>query len=324
MNLRISQWLPVVVAMPLYSLIKYGPTVTPDTLVVSFIAQTISFGLAIYLYYGIARLNREGCQFQLWIGLALGVVSGFLLVGTRELWMLTTDWSMLFAASAIVGGMTKSNRSPFVAFMAGLIIVILVGIASFLPVWSDMRIVAEKMSQTIAYDFKNSAVGLSLDAQSVETYSAIIQKWANVVVRLLPTILVMSFVTQFTIGYLWFAEKDARTHNTDSPLKSFLYWRVPLWVTLVVAIAVASRFLAGETAGYFSDNLLAAASLFYCVTGLALVEYYMRKFKLHWSLRLLFYILMVPTGLIGYFVFVLFGLMTSVYDWRSAPEVVVE
>jgi len=128
---------------------------------------------------------------------------------------------------------------------------------------------------------------------------------------------VMSAITQYSLGFAWFAGRVARERGTESPVASFPSWRAPRFFALVTILALGLRLFSGEVGIMVADNLLAAVSVVYAITGLALFEYYLRRFRIKPVLKVVFYLLLVPTGLVGYLALALFGLTNSIYDWRS-------
>jgi len=79
----------------------------------------------------------------------------------------------------------------------------------------------------------------------------------------------------------------------------------------------------GGTAAVIVDNLLLLLSVFYCVTGLALIEFWFRRLRLPGLLRIVMYLLLLPAGFFGYLTLALVGFVDSFFDWRhreSAQE----
>ena len=67
-------------------------------------------------------------------------------------------------------------------------------------------------------------------------------------------------------------------------------------------------------------SILLILSVFYCVTGIALLDYYMRKISLSILVKIIVYILFLPLGLIGYMGLCLCGVLDSFFDWRGINQ----
>ena len=65
-----------------------------------------------------------------------------------------------------------------------------------------------------------------------------------------------------------------------------------------------------------ADNLLLILAVFYSVTGIALMEFFMKKFYVSMLGRILIYILLFLSHVIGFALLAFLGFVDSFYDWR--------
>jgi uncharacterized protein YybS (DUF2232 family) len=79
---------------------------------------------------------------------------------------------------------------------------------------------------------------------------------------------------------------------------------------------VSLRLLGGESAKLVADNCILLLSITYAVGGLALMEFYMKRLGLSLLFRILFYIFLTLTWLIGFLVSAVLGFIDSFADWR--------
>ncbi|MFQ6008511.1 MAG: DUF2232 domain-containing protein, partial [Candidatus Zixiibacteriota bacterium] len=107
---------------------------------------------------------------------------------------------------------------------------------------------------------------------------------------------------------------EARSSVSRVP---FIYWKVPFGLTLPLIITILMRLLGGEQLKIIADNVLVILSVYYCIAGLAFMEYHLRKLHLSRLMKVLFYILLFLTQLAGFFIAVLIGFIDSYADWRQ-------
>lgn len=303
--------------MLLYSVAKYADLGASFPVIV--ITQTAGYLLAIYLYFGIARLVCSGRNLPVWIGFILAVVLGYMSSGRTEIWRLVCEWSMLFGTSVVVGAMARRGAESSRMYATGLAIVAMFVVLWIVPQWSDLIRAGELIARDTIGNFRESPVAAALGNSAVE-FERTIESYMITMVRLLPALIGLGAITQFSIGMLTFERSHAVSAGRSSLVETFTKWRIPRAVTIVLAVIVAVRLLTQGTPQVIADNFLAAASPFYCITGLSLLEYYLQLFRFHWALKLVLYLALIPTGITGYFALVLFGLVTSIYEWRRQPE----
>ena len=109
--------------------------------------------------------------------------------------------------------------------------------------------------------------------------------------------------------------------NTISP---FVLWKMPFAVMVVLIVAILMRLLGSETLKLTADNIVAFLALFYSITGLALIEFYLRKFNFSTALKIIFYIVFFMSQFIGLFVAAFLGFVDSFVDWRKVQQLSLE
>jgi uncharacterized protein YybS (DUF2232 family) len=147
----------------------------------------------------------------------------------------------------------------------------------------------------------------------------------GVLVRLIPALTILGVLAEFSLGFLLFAHVVDRRFPWLEFRRSFRSMRVPFALTPVVAVTIVVRMIGNDAMRLAADNILAILAVYYSVAGLALVEYYMKKFALSIWLRICFYVLltltpfMAPRPLTAAAVFgtlMLLGFIDSFTDWR--------
>jgi len=307
---------PVPAGMLVYSGLKYGVGGMTRDLLPSVLVLAAAYALAVYLYYGIARQAHNRRFYLLWAGFLGALAIGYLLSGRVEGWDLLCDLAMIFGAGLVVGRLAEARAGYRTCYLGGLFVVVLFSLMWIIPRWPQMHAAASAAARDVIAGLQQGASPGLLGGGLAAKYGESLERIFRTFVRLLPASVVMSAVAQYSIGFLWFAEIKQRETGEVSLLKSFVHWGMPRALTLLVLAGVGARVFFGGTAQLAADNVLAALSVFYCLAGLAVVEFYLRRFRIHWGLRLVIYLLLAPTGVAGYLVLALVGFLTGLHDWR--------
>lgn len=134
----------------------------------------------------------------------------------------------------------------------------------------------------------------------------------------MPALIVLNVIMQFSFGYLLFIYVTGRYEQNKRLLLPFKYWKMPYMVMLLLLVAIPMRMFGKEPFLIIADNILIFLAVFYSVTGLALIEYYLRAFKLSRLLRILFYLMIFFSQMIGFLATALLGFIDSFANWRKS------
>lgn len=306
----------VIAAMFVFSIVSFSKPAgfSPGAI---FGLGLVTYFVTVYLFRGIARLayNRE--TYLLWIGLLLAIATGYVLAGLADTWHLLCAWSMLAGAGVITGRMNIREFNQKKIYAIGAVVVALFGVLQFIELWPRLIEVATQNVTDMTDEMMQSLpeLGYTQDqtGESIET----LRKAMMIFIRLLPAFMVTGLLLQFSLGYIWFLSNLDRRERFMRRLSPYLDWKMPFWLTPILIVVIISRLVGGEVTKLIADNILAGLSVYYCVTGLAVAEFFLKKMKLSGWMKVLFYILLFLTQLIGYFAAVLLGFIDSFVDWRK-------
>jgi hypothetical protein len=300
-------WLAVT-AMPVFAVLKYGLGDLATGLVVA--ARGGAYLLAVYLYYIVARAVRSGSQVILWGAFLTSLAISMAVVDRRFLWSAMLEWGMIFPAAYIVGklGDTKAEQSR--RYIAGLVPVFLFGLGWLLVMWHDMYV-------AIRYVTHSDVVSNLTEIRLPVSWTGTVNRIAGFIARLWPGLMIMAAVTQYSVGFLWLSMVEARTERHESPLRRFPFWQLPRPVVVFLTAALIAAVVGHGTVQLAGLNAVFALSVFYCIFGLAVVEYHLMRLGVHIAIKTIVYVLMIPTGIFGYAALCLLGLINSIYDWRK-------
>jgi len=143
------------------------------------------------------------------------------------------------------------------------------------------------------------------------------KKLTNMMVRLIPGFAILGTLAQFSVGYLVFSGWVSRHVKPIRAAAPFMLWRVPFFVAAPLVVFILLRLTGADVATRIADNALVILSVYYAVCGLALMEFYMQRYKISCLLKGGIYLLLFLSQIIGYFATVLLGFVDSYKDWRS-------
>ena len=304
--------------MALFCVLKFGVGGKAGTIPLLVLAEAGAYLLTIYLFYGIACLSLRNHWYVL-MGAALGAVTcSFLLSGVQNAGDIVYSWGTVLTVGIATGRLAESRLSGRIWYSVGLTLVVIFGVLWLIPQWPRLYQAALAVRGDVLTGLQADSALSFLGTDFLNRYSGLIDRWSAIVVRLLPLVIIMNSITQYSIGILWFASvHSAETGKRQSPMKSFIYWRMPAAALLFVLAAITARFVAADMIQLAADNLLAVLSIFYCLIGFSVMEYHLRRFNIHWGLKMIAYLLLIPTGLFGLAALVGLGLVNNLCDWRK-------
>ncbi|MEE8576543.1 MAG: DUF2232 domain-containing protein [candidate division Zixibacteria bacterium] len=290
------------------------------------IASTVAYLVSIYLYYGIARLAFREHNYVLWGGAIAAVVVSYSLAGSAGLWFVLSAWSLVLFAGAVVGRLSFIGQNQQRVYVAGLLVVLGFAVAQHAPQWKMwMSVGSEFVDDSVEY-FSQQAIALGYGADAIKQDMELMRRVMKASLRLIPSVTVLSAVLPFSIGYLAFSYRLDAKRYSGRAMRPYEFWKMPFGVLPVLCAAMLVRLLGTPTLILAADNVLAFLAFFYLVTGLALIEYYLRRY-LPPFLRILFYITFFLSQFAGFYVaaamllsVVFLGFIDSFLDWRKVRQ----
>jgi uncharacterized protein YybS (DUF2232 family) len=232
--------------------------------------------------------------------------------------MMLLNVAMITVTTIVIGLIARRDTRPVRLYLYGFVIVVAGGVAMNAAHWPDLmqavRFVGSEWIEQMKAALQTAGYGSDAAADMVEPMGPFFDASA----RLAPSATVMNLIAQFTIGFLWFLARGF--DDGKSRVKPFVRWRMPYALTPVLASVIVIRLIGNEPIRLVADNLLLVLSIFYCVGGLALVEYGLGRLGLPGWARAVAYIMLLLLGLLGYFLTVMLGFIDSFADWRKTRQ----
>ncbi|PWB73082.1 hypothetical protein C3F09_05610 [candidate division GN15 bacterium] len=307
--------LMILAAMALYPLAAFD--VFGESTLALYGSSIAAYGLAIILFFGIPTL----VFFDRWLLVRVGCIGALLLglslADQANRMDMIVRWGMISLTGIFCGWMTYSGKRAIRTYVIGLLFILVLTIIEFGPKWHDMMQAIAQIGSDHVKDIETTMTMGGSSAATVARYTEAWQEIVNIVVRLLPASTILNPIMQFTVGFLWFSGVTVRGVNGDSGVRPFAEWRSPFGLAIPLVAALLARLTGGEAAKLIADNCLMILALFYCVTGLALMEHGFRRMGLPKGMRFAAYLLLFLLQIAGFFLTALLGFIDSFVDWRA-------
>ncbi len=307
----------IAAAMVVYSVITFANPAGAN--LPAMLMATASYLLAIYLFFGIAWLAFRRRTRLLWSAAAVAMLLGYMLAGTANGWHLLTNWSLLLFAGVITGRLSIGAGSQLRIYVLGMAAVVVFGLLQMYPIWSDLIGLASENSQLMVSEVRDNLIAMGYSADAVADEVLFLQRMMDLVIHLIPASMLLGLLVQYSIGFMFFLYRLDRQQIFGKRLTPYTLWKMPFAVTPVLILAILARMLGGSQLQMLADNCLAILSVYYCLTGLSVCEYYLKQIQITRLMKFLFYVVLFFTQVIGFFVMVLVGFIDSFMDWRKEP-----
>ncbi|MFH1373571.1 MAG: DUF2232 domain-containing protein [bacterium] len=308
---------PVLAAMSIYSVVAYTGAEGHAVGVVAVLSGVLAYFLTMYIYFGIAWLVYEHRYRLLTVGAASAVIIACIMAGPADLAFPLCGWAMMLLAGIVTGRLTRRRYRQGQVYLIGAFVVAGLFTLQSISLWVEFLKAAPELVDNLAAQLQqllgSQGHGPEVVRESVDQS----RRAFNIVIRLFPALTVMGVLMQFSVGYLVFFWWVCRREPSQSCVPP-LYWKMPFGFSVVVMGAILTRLLGGDLLQTVGDNVLAILATYYCVAGLALIEYYLRKLRVSKLMKILFYLLLLLTQLMGFLVVALVGFIDSFTDWRRS------
>ena len=225
---------------------------------------------------------------------------------------------MILFTGTIVGRLTLKRTDQKKVFFASVITIIVFALAKFYPQLINYVEASNEFVKSLIADIEvYLATGNYSTSESAQVMDSA-RKVFHMMGRVMPALIVLNVIMQFAFGYLVFIYVTGRYELKQQLIAPFKYWKMPYMAMLFLLVAIPMRIFGVEPFIIIADNIIAFLTVFYSVTGLALIEFYLRAFKLSRLMRILFYLMIFFSQMIGLLAAALLGFIDSFTNWRNA------
>lgn len=310
----------IMIAMVIFTILEFGFNSSKLPFEILLGISVLNYFLIVFLYYGIATLAYQHRTWLLWGSGAAIYIVAYMFTGLSSIWAVLSEWSMILFGGAVIGRLTYKNIEHQKVYIFGMLAVTMFALFMFAPFWSIIIDEFTTYGAEMIESAKQTLPLIGYSAEEIATHAFRFEAAFAFIARIIPALLLFSAVMQFSIGYLFFVHILKRKNESIRPVAPFNMWKMPYYVTAVILIAAVMRFIGNESIILVGDNILTFLALFYAITGLSLMEYYIKKIKLHPFVRICFYVLLFLTQHIGFFAAVFLGFIDSFKDFRNKEK----
>ena len=265
---------------------------------------------------------------SVWFGLAIAALSFVAGIITAQL--LPVGYGLYFAGFWVVlvflpaGFMSGSIRRGFSAYKAQVLAILpvsilmlfyLANVGGAATAWKEAL---GSMSATVI-DFYREAVSAlpsSLSPEEVSMFKAFVKSLFDFFYRFFAG-LIICWAAAMNIAAYYFAGMMIRKEGGFCrELRDFVLWKLGVASMILLAVALVFWVIGIEGTMPFADNLLFILGVSYMVVGLAVIEYYLKRRRIHAALRIAFYVMLFLSGWIGGLLAAVLGLVDSHFDFR--------
>ncbi|MBU1320201.1 MAG: YybS family protein [candidate division Zixibacteria bacterium] len=278
------------------------------------IASTALVFLFAVRPYWIGSVVAVGC-------LAAGILTArFMLDG--YLYYFIGFASILVILPALL--MAIGNRRGLSAYKTQLIAIVPVSIVMVLylgNIWnaaSSWKEILGVMSN-MATEWNSQAFAIlpsSLSPEEMMHLKESVKSFFDLFYRFSPG-LVICWAAAMNIAAYFFAGKMIRKDGGfHREFRGFIFWKIDMINMVLLGAGILIWLIELKSLMPFAENLLFILAVSYMVAGLALIEFYMKRLRIHTGLRIAIYLVLFVSGWIGGLIAVAIGLVDSQFDFR--------
>lgn len=300
-----------------YALLGFGSLrLADDLLTVSFLLLLATM-VAVPFFFATMRAGAIGLRWPMvWVAVAATALA-FALAPTGAETAALFEMTRIFTGGYLVGYLVAQKKGLSLAYTVGVVWILLTCVMQYFTVWPEMiermKLIGNELVQWLKMNPAYTTASENMQEEMMTNFKA----WTAMTARLAPASVMLLPIVHLSLGYLWFlyqGVKDGRLAMKDI---SFAGWRMPWQLSPILIVAIAMRLLGGETLQLTADNLILILAMYYCVTGLALISWFLKLLKLALWFRVLFYVFLTITGLLGFVVVAVLGFIDSFRDFRQ-------
>jgi len=288
------------------------------------IFTVVVYGAMIYLAYALPALIYQSRKALLRVVVGLVLIGSVIMASGNMPGLAFGEAVMFLIPAGFIGWSIKKNKSLLWSYVGGVSLAMVLTVIVFYNIWPEL---IESFKITFGKTIDNALIMANTEGYSpaeVSEMKVAAQNFSAGMARIIPASMVMITVIPLSIGFLLVYYRAITDPELKQRVLDFTRWKVPFALTPVVIVAVLMRLLGGEGLQIVADNLILILAIYYVVGGLSLVEYGLKRFQLSLAMRIVFYILFLFTGVVGFAMSAIAGFIDSFADIRLRADKQIE
>jgi len=228
---------------------------------------------------------------------------------------------MVYIPSAIMGlGIRRSMSVARLQYLAAVPILVLMSLylADFGSYATRLGVVFNSMGQDLINWYREAAKTFpnSINPEDMNLLKQAIESAAATMHRFFAALVICLSLGVNLIAYGVATLMIRKEGGFCRPLAEFSRWKVGLGFMVILAVALIAWITDYAPVVPYAENLLFLLAVIYMITGLSLIEHFLRQKQVHRGMRVLLYIMLFLSGWFGGLVAAALGLIDSHFDFR--------
>jgi hypothetical protein len=255
------------------------------------------------------------------LSLIVGFLTSQILPGWYQYYFVAFTLMMVTIPAAIMATGIRRGISVYriqlwaLAPVTALVLLFMADALNALTYWKG----ALDSMREVTIDWFDAAIATSPGTPAPENVSEFRQMLASTfdfVYRFTPALLITWAAVTNVAAYYLACRMIRLKGGFCRQLVAFSLWKASLTHMILLALAMVIRMTAIDLLKPASENLLLVLVILYMVVGLSVVEYYLKRYRIHAALRTAVVIMLVFSGWVGGLLAAAVGLIDSHFDFR--------
>ena len=300
-----------------YALLAYGSLTLTDNLVVALLFAILAFLAAIGSYYAVMRATAMGARRPLIVVAILTTILAAVIAPAGSILKTVFDMLTIYTGGYLVGFLVSRRKGLGRSYIIGGIWILIACVIQYWDIWPTLIETMKQEGNKLVTWFEANPAFKSASKDMQDEMLSNMKTWVLMSARLSPASMIMLPITQLSIGYLWFLLRGVKDKRLSLNDIRFTRWKAPWELSAPLIVATALRLLGGESLQLIADNAIMIMAIYYCVTGLALVSWFLKTLKMALWFRVMFFVFLIITGVLGFVLVSIAGFIDSFRDFRK-------
>jgi hypothetical protein len=219
--------------------------------------------------------------------------------------------------TVLTGALISDGWRAWKAFTVGAILMSLLGVYIYWRVSPLFMAVVDDAELAMRQWFTSNLALLGYATETINAVADGIINTGRLIKHLLPGMFILFGLTHLWIAILWVEWFYTRRDGFFPGFGPFIYWKIPEKLLYFLGVALIVRLLTGGGAELAADNFIFVLFVCYAVCGLALIEHFLRRLRMPFPVRVIFYVGLTFMYVPGMMVTSIAGLFDSFFDFRK-------
>lgn len=303
-------------SMALHSLVAYANRPFQTNILFELLFGAVNFAVVLMIYYGISRIAFAGQFLFLGIAALVSVSVGAFLTKDVPAVTMGAGWMTVILSSLVCGVLASKKIALAKVFAFSLGVLAVFASIQLFPLWAKLFESAADLVNLMVDDISENLLAWGYSEAKIQSIGEQMRVISNGMLRILPAMSLMAAMFQFAIAFWFFARWLSSRGAGYANFPSFILWKIPFVLTPALLIAVSMRLLGNDLMVLIADNLILILAMVYSIAGIALLEFFMKKFRFGVISRIIIYFLFLVTHVVGFAFLAVAGFIDSFFDWR--------